>query len=87
MKVRIDIDCTAEEARAFFGLPDVRPLQQVWLREMETRLKEGLSAVDAEALLKRWMPLGAEALGEMQKAFWASFAGGQQGKGKGPAGA
>jgi len=27
MKVTIDIDCTPAEARAFFGLPDVQPLQ------------------------------------------------------------
>ena len=28
MKVKIDIDCTPEEARAFFGLPDLGPLHE-----------------------------------------------------------
>ena len=28
MKVNVEIDCTPEEARAFFGLPDVAPLQE-----------------------------------------------------------
>src|SRR5437868_1199614 len=28
MKVNVQIDCTPEEARAFFGLPDLGPMQQ-----------------------------------------------------------
>jgi hypothetical protein len=33
MKVHIDIDCTPEEARTFFGLPDLQPMQEAvtWL--------------------------------------------------------
>ncbi len=27
MKITVDIDCTPEEARAFFGLPNVQPMQ------------------------------------------------------------
>ncbi|MFW5680430.1 MAG: DUF6489 family protein, partial [Pseudomonadota bacterium] len=34
MKVRIEVDCTPEEARAFLGLPEVRPLQERLLTEM-----------------------------------------------------
>jgi Family of unknown function (DUF6489) len=31
MKINVEIDCTAEEARAFLGLPDVQPMQeQLW---------------------------------------------------------
>ena len=32
MKVKIDIDCTPEEARTFFGLPDLGPLQKEMLK-------------------------------------------------------
>ncbi|MFW5833660.1 MAG: DUF6489 family protein, partial [Pseudomonadota bacterium] len=40
MKVRIEVDCTPEEARAFLGLPEVRPLQERLLTEMETRMAD-----------------------------------------------
>ena len=26
MKITVDVDCTPEEARAFLGLPDVKPM-------------------------------------------------------------
>ena len=31
MKIKIDIDCTPQEARAFFGLPHVEPMQEAVL--------------------------------------------------------
>ena len=34
MKVNIEIDCTPLEARQFFGLPDVQPMQAALLAEM-----------------------------------------------------
>ena len=37
MKVTVDIDCTPLEARQFFGLPDVQPMQQAVMAEMERR--------------------------------------------------
>ena len=37
MKVKIDIDCTPEEARTFFGLPDLGPLQQAMLKAMQEK--------------------------------------------------
>ena len=40
MKFKVDIDCTPDEARAFFGLPDVKPLQEALLPEVEERLRE-----------------------------------------------
>jgi Family of unknown function (DUF6489) len=64
MKVRIDIDCTAEEARAFFGLPDLGPMQQEFVGAMQERLKSTMSAMDPEALMKTWMSSGP---------FWAPF--------------
>ena len=29
MKVNVEVTCTPEEARAFFGLPDLGPMQQL----------------------------------------------------------
>ena len=56
MKVSIDIDCTPEEARAFFGLPDVGPMQQALLKDLEERMRANLAAIEPEALFKTWLP-------------------------------
>ncbi len=71
MKISFDIDCTPEEARAFLGLPEVAPLQQRLLEELEQRMRTNLEKMDGEALFKTWMPLGTQAFEQMQKAFWS----------------
>ncbi len=78
MRVKIDIDCTPEEARAFLGLPDVAPLQQAAMKEIEARMRAGLAAMEPEALLKTWMPGAGANWEHMQKAFWDQFAGGKK---------
>lgn len=76
MKIRIDVDCTPDEARAFFGLPEVKPLQDAMMADVEMRLKKALAEADPETLMKTWFPIGVQGLAEMQKAFWQQFAGG-----------
>ena len=39
MKVNVEVTCTPEEARAFFGLPDIKPMQDRIMGEIEERLK------------------------------------------------
>ena len=73
MKIKFDIDCTPEEARAFLGLPDVAPLQAAMMAEVERRMKEGLAAMSPEAILNTWLPAGMQNLEELQKMFWAQF--------------
>ena len=73
MKVHIDIDCTPEEARVFFGLPDVQPVQAAVMKELEQRLMSGMQAMDPETLIKTWLPAGIANLEQMQKAFWQQF--------------
>ncbi len=73
MKITIDVDCTPEEARAFLGLPDVAPMQRALLEEIVKRMSAGLEAMDPEALMKAWMPLGMQGLEQVQKMFWAQF--------------
>ncbi len=73
MKVRIEMDMTPEEARAFMGLPDVAPIQQQMLEEMRGRMRSAFDAGDPEAMMKAWMPLGGpEAFQKFQKFFWDS---------------
>ena len=81
MKITFDIDCTPEEARTFFGLPDVRPLQKALMKEVEARMKANMEAMDPESLFKTWLPAGAQGLDkgfeQMQKAFWGQMMGGK----------
>jgi hypothetical protein len=73
MKVHIEVDMTPEEARAMMGLPDVAPLQQRMMEEMQSRLKSAFDTGDPEAMMQAWMPLGgAKALEQFQKFLWDS---------------
>ena len=70
MKITIDIDCTAEEARNFLGLPDVKPMQEALMHEVQDRAIASLHAMDPENLLKTWLPAGIQGFEQLQKAFW-----------------
>jgi Family of unknown function (DUF6489) len=76
MKIKIDIDCTPQEARAFLGLPDVEPVQKAVLGKVQERLLAYLDARDPEALLKLWLPGGLEELGQLQGKLWQQLLGG-----------
>ncbi|GAB6052441.1 DUF6489 family protein [Magnetospira thiophila] len=78
MKVTINIDCTPEEARTFFGQPDLKPMQGRLLTELEEQMKNNLHAMDPDALFKTWLPAGIQGLEQLQKAFWAQFTGGEK---------
>jgi hypothetical protein len=78
MKVTINIDCTPEEARTFFGLPDVQPMQERMMAELEERMKQGMSELEPEALVAKWLPIGVQGMEQFQKAMWQSFTGGQK---------
>lgn len=73
MKVTVNIDMTPEEARTFFGMPDVQPLQARVLKEMEDRMMANLSVMDPDSLFKTWLPAGLMGIEQLQKAFWAQF--------------
>ena len=74
MKINIELDMTPEEARRLMGLPDVTALQGELLDEMRKRMKAAMDAADPEALLKAWMPLGAQGFEQFQKFLWDSAA-------------
>ncbi|MEO3434910.1 DUF6489 family protein [Inquilinus sp. CAU 1745] len=77
MKVTIDIDCTPEEARAFLGLPDVKPMQDAMMAELTDKMRENLSAMDADSLMKTWLPAGLQNWEQLQKAFWGQASAGK----------
>ena len=61
MKVTVDIDCTPAEARAFLGLPDVTPLNDAMVAEMQERMKANVAAMQPEELMKTWTSFGLQA--------------------------
>ncbi|WP_421789575.1 DUF6489 family protein [Hyphobacterium sp.] len=67
MKVKLDIDCTPAEARAFFGLPDVSKVNDVMVEEMTKRMQENVSSLDPDVMMRNWMSFG----GQMQDQFMA----------------
>ena len=83
MKIHVDIDCTPEEARTFLGLPDVAPMQEALLAEMQKHMMANLQAMEPEQLLKTWLPAGLQGWEQLQKAFWTQMASGKSGKTEG----
>jgi Family of unknown function (DUF6489) len=75
MKFKVDIDCTPEEARTFLGLPDVKPLQEALLTEVEEPLRATLKAMDPEAMLKTWLPTTIKGFEQLQEMFLAQMSG------------
>jgi len=73
MKINVDVECTPEEARAFLGLPDVKPMQDAVLEEIEDRMRKNLSAMDPETLFKTWLPMGVQSFEQLQKMFWSQI--------------
>ena len=71
MKVNISIDCTPAEARAFCGLPDVGPVQEALMAEVDAKMREALRGMPPEEMVKLWMPAAMEGWGNMQKAFFS----------------
>ena len=75
MKISLDIDCTPEELRDFFGLPEIKPMQEQLLKELEERMRANLQALDPEALVKTWLPAGLKGFEQLQEMFMSQMAG------------
>lgn len=70
MKITVNVDCTPEEARQFLGLPDVKPMQDALMKEVEERMRATLQAMEPETVMNRWLPAGIQGVEQMQKMFW-----------------
>ena len=73
MKITINIDCTPEEARRYMGLPDVAPMQEDMLKEMQARMMANVASMQPTEMMKAWLPMGIESWLELQKAFWTQM--------------
>jgi hypothetical protein len=73
MKLKFDMDCTPEELRGFFGLPEVKPMQDRLMAELEERLRANLKALDPEAMLQTWLPASLKGFEQLQEMFFSQM--------------
>lgn len=73
MKVTVVVDCSADEARQFFGLPDVKPMQAAVMAQLEKQAVETVSAMSPEALMRAWFPFLPQGTEQIREAFSKLF--------------
>ena len=61
MKVRVEVDCTPQEARAFLGQPDVEVFNAWMVEQMRGRFEQNLELLKPEELMKNWFAFGGQA--------------------------
>ena len=67
MKINVEIDCTPAEARAFLGQPDVTPLNDAMVAEMQKRMEANVAAMQPEELMKTWTSFGLQAQDQFRR--------------------
>lgn len=81
MKMTIDIDCTPQEARAFFGLPDVEDLNKMIVDEMTKQAKDRMDTLaDPERFFSELLTLGGKNMESFQAQLLAAMSGGGSSK-------
>ena len=72
MKVNVEVECTPAEARAFLGLPDVTPLNDAMVAEMQKRMEANVAAMQPEELMKTWTRFGLQAQEQFRRLMEAA---------------
>lgn len=81
MKFTVNIDCTPQEARSFFGMPDVEPLNKMIVDEMSRRAKENIDTLaDPERLIAAWVNMGGKGIEQFQNMMGAAMSAGSKKK-------
>ena len=69
MKCTVEVECTPLEARQFFGLPDVQPLQATIMAEVEKKMLSEMDRFSPEGVLKTWLSMFSQSPEQMQQAL------------------
>ncbi len=75
MKISVDIDCSPQELRQFFGLPDVESLQKEFMSQMKNHMKKGLTAEDMDKMMKNWAAGAISGMEQFQSLFQSALSG------------
>lgn len=74
MKITINLDVSPQEARAFFGMPDVEPMNKMIMKEMENRAKDSIDTLaDPERLVAAWINMGGKGVEGLQALMGAAM--------------
>lgn len=69
MKVKFEVECTPDEARQFFGLPDVKPMQDAMMSKLEAQMTDAVDRFSPDSLLRSWFALGPAGVDAMRDMF------------------
>jgi hypothetical protein len=54
MNISVNVDCTPQELRTYLGLPDVEPMQNAVMGELERRMIEAMEQLSPAYMMKEW---------------------------------
>jgi hypothetical protein len=69
MKVHVEIDCTPLEARQFFGLPDIGPMQAAMMDKLQQQMAANIEKISPEALMQSWFTFDPKLAERFQEMF------------------
>jgi hypothetical protein len=69
MKVNVEIECTPIEARQFFGLPDVGPMQQAVMEKLQHQMTGNIEKMSPESLMQSWFTFDPKLAERFQDMF------------------
>jgi len=69
MKFTIEIETDPEEARRFLGLPNLEPMQERLIDQLEDQIARNMKMMDPEALIRTALPLTAQGIEGLQGLF------------------
>lgn len=69
MKVNIELDLTPEEARRFFGLPDITPIQEQIMERIQDQIKASADPAYLGKLASQMVTGGMQSMDSFQRAF------------------
>jgi hypothetical protein len=69
MKINVEVDCTPQEARQFFGLPDVAPMQIAVMDKLQQQMMANIEKVSPEALMQSWFTFDPKIAERFQDMF------------------
>ncbi len=57
MKVTVNVDCSPEEARRFFGLPDLGPVHEAYVEKVKAALDASTGPDFLAEMTRAWGPM------------------------------
>jgi Family of unknown function (DUF6489) len=69
MKVNVEIDCTPLEARQFFGLPDVAPMQTAVMEKLQEQMSANIDKISPDKLMQSWFTFDPKLAERFQDMF------------------